>query len=118
LGNNDQLLTLIFEGILEKKGKEVVNIDLGKLDYAACDNFIICHGDSVTQVRALADSVEEKLADNLKIRVSHREGVENARWILLDYGNTVVHIFLKEARDYYKLEDLWGDAEITMIHEE
>jgi ribosome-associated protein len=72
----------------------------------------------VTQVRALADSVEEKLADKLKIRVSHREGVENARWILLDYGNTVVHIFLKEARDYYKLEDLWGDAEITMIHEE
>lgn len=113
----NKLPELIIESLLEKKGKEVLNIDLGKLDYAACDNFIICHGDSVTQVRALADSVEQKLEAELKLRVNHREGVENARWLLLDYGNVVVHIFLKEARDYYKLEDLWGDAEITMIHE-
>jgi ribosome-associated protein len=118
LGSKNQLLELIIEALLEKKGKEVVNIDLGRLNYAACDHFIICHGDSVTQVRALADSVEEKLEDKLNLRVAHREGVENARWILLDYGNTVVHVFLKEARDDYKLEDLWGDAEITIIHEE
>lgn len=118
LGSNDQLIQTIIEGILGKKGREVVNMDLAKLDYAACDNFIICHGDSVTQVRALADSVEEKLEEKLRISVSHREGIENAQWILLDYGTAVVHIFLKEARDYYKLEDLWGDAEITMIHEE
>lgn len=118
MGNNEELLKLIIEGLLERKAKEVVNIDLGRLDYAACDNFIICHGDSVTQVRALADSVEEKLEENLRLRVNHREGTENARWILLDYGIAVVHVFLKEARDYYKLEDLWGDAEITMIHEE
>ncbi len=118
MGNNDHLLAFIIEGLLEKKGKEVINIDFGGLDYAACDNFIICHGDSVTQVRALADSVEEKLEDKLKLRVTHREGIENARWILLDYGNAVVHIFLKEARDYYKLEDLWGDAEITVVHED
>jgi ribosome-associated protein len=111
------LVKQIFEGLLEKKGKEIVNINLGKLDYAACDNFIICHGDSTTQVRALADSVEDKLADSLKIRVTHREGTENAQWILLDYGSAVVHIFIKEARDYYRLEDLWGDAEITMIQE-
>jgi ribosome-associated protein len=118
LRNYDQLLKYIIEGIIEKKGKEVVNIDLRKLDYAACDNFIICHGDSATHVRALADWVEEKLEDKLKIRVAHREGMENARWILLDYGNAVVHIFLKEAREYYKLDDLWGDADITMIHDE
>jgi ribosome-associated protein len=118
LGNNDQLLKYIVEGIQEKKGKEVVNIDLVRLDYAACDNFIICHGDSGTQVKALAESVEEKLEIILKIRVTHREGLENARWILLDYGCTVVHIFLKEAREYYKLEDLWGDADITLIHED
>ena len=113
----NQLVELIIESLLEKKGKEVLNVDLGKLDYAACDNFIICHGDSVTQVRALANAVEEKVEAGLKLRVNHTEGVENARWILLDYGNAVVHIFLKEARDYYKLEDLWGDAEITMIHD-
>jgi ribosome-associated protein len=118
LGNYDQLLKYIIEGILEKKGKEVVNIDLRKLHFAACDNFIICHGDSGTQVKALAESVEEKLEYKLKLRVTHREGMENARWILLDYGNAVVHIFLKEAREYYRLEDLWGDADITMIHED
>lgn len=112
------MLKYIIEGILEKKGNEVVNIDFRRLAYAACDNFIICHGDSSTQVRALADSVEEKLEEKLKIRVTHREGMENARWVLLDYGSAVVHIFLKEVRAYYKLEDLWGDADITMIHEE
>jgi ribosome-associated protein len=118
LGNYNQLLKYIIEGILEKKGNEVVNIDFRRLANAACDNFIICHGDSSTQVRALADSVEEKLEDKLKIRVTRREGMENARWVLLDYGSAVVHIFLKEVRAYYKLEDLWGDADMTMIHED
>jgi ribosome-associated protein len=111
------LLDLIFESILEKKGREIINIDLSGLTYAACDNFIICHGDSVTQVRTIAGSIEEKL-EKLKIRVSHKEGMENALWVLLDYGNVVVHVFLKETRDYYKLEDLWGDGKITMIREE
>jgi ribosome-associated protein len=118
LRNSDQLIKYIIEGIQEKKGKEVVNIDLQRLDYTACDHFIICHGDSATQVKALADAVEDKVEDKLKRRVNHREGVEHASWILLDYGNIVVHIFLKEAREYYKLEDLWGDADITMIHDD
>jgi len=118
LGNYDQLLKYIFEGILEKKGKEIINIDLRKLDFAPCDNFIICHGESGSQVRALADSVEEKAETNLGIHPGHREGTENAQWVLLDYGSSVVHIFSKEARDYYKLEDLWGDADITRIQED
>jgi len=118
LGNYKKLLGYIIEGILEKKGKEVVNIDFKKLNYVACDNFIICHGESGTQVKALAESVEEKLEDKLKLRVAHREGLENARWVLLDYHSVVVHIFLKEAREYYKLEDLWGDADITMIQDD
>ncbi|MFO7371321.1 MAG: ribosome silencing factor [Bacteroidales bacterium] len=118
MGNDDQLLAFIIEGLLEKKGKEVVNVDLRKLDYAACDYFIICHGDSATQVRALADSVEDKVEEKLKIKVSHKEGLENALWILLDYGNMVVHVFQKEAREYYRLGDLWGDADMTMIRDE
>jgi ribosome-associated protein len=117
LGNHEHLLQYIIEGLQEKKGKEIVNIDLRKLDYAACDNFIICHGESSTQVKALAGSVEDKVEEKISIRVRHREGLENASWILLDYGDIVVHIFLKEARDYYKLEDLWGDADITMVNE-
>jgi ribosome-associated protein len=118
LGNYEQLLKYVIEGIQEKKGKEVINIDLRKLDYAACENFIICHGDSGSQVKALTESIEMKVEENLEIRLGHREGLENAKWVLLDYGNTVVHIFLKEAREYYKLEELWGDADITMIKED
>jgi ribosome-associated protein len=118
LGNYDQLLAYIIEGLLEKKGNEIVNVDLRKLDYAACDYFIICHGDSATQVRALADSVEDKVEDKLKLKVSHREGHENAQWLLLDYGSMVVHIFQKEVREYYRLEELWGDADLTMIRDE
>lgn len=117
MGNYELLLQHIIEGLQEKKGKEIVNIDLRKLDYAACDNFVICHGDSGTQVKALAGSVEEKVDEKISVRVRHREGLENASWILLDYGDIVVHIFIKEARDYYKLEDLWGDADITMFNE-
>ena len=117
MGNYELLLQCIVEGLQEKKGKEIVNIDLKKLAYAACDNFIICHGESGTQVKALAGSVEDKVEEKLALRVRHREGLENASWILLDYGDIVVHVFLKEARDYYKLEDLWGDADITLFHE-
>ena len=80
-----------------------------------CDNFIVCHGDSTTQVSAIAESVEDKVKELTGIRITHREGIENAQWILLDYGSVVVHVFVKEARDYYKLEDLWGDADITII---
>jgi ribosome-associated protein len=118
LGNYEQLLQYIIEGLQEKKGKNIINIDLRKLAYTACDNFIICHGDSGTQVKALAGSVEDKVDEKLALRVKHREGLENASWILLDYGDIVIHIFIKEARDYYKLEDLWGDADINPIHED
>jgi len=114
LGNYEQLLHLISEGLLDKKGKEIVNIDLRNLNDAPCDNFIICHGDSSTQVRALADSVEEK-ALMAGERPGHREGLENATWVLLDFGSIVVHLFQRETREYYKLEDLWGDADFTMI---
>ena len=118
MGNYEALLHQIISGILEKKGKEIINIDLRKLEYAACDNFIICHGDSGSQVKALADSVEGKVATVEGVKLGHREGSENARWILLDYGSIVVHIFRKEDREYYKLEDLWGDADIALIKED
>ncbi len=117
MGSSNELLNCITEAILEKKGKEIVNIDLMRVGFAMCDNFIICHGDSTTQVGTIAEWVEEKVKTSLGVRVIHREGVENAQWILLDYGSVVVHVFMKAARDYYKLEDLWGDADIIMINE-
>ena len=118
MGDNKLLIDNIISAILEKKGKDVINIFLGDIENAVCDNFIICHGDSNTQVNAIADSIEEKIKKNLREEVGHREGLANAQWVLLDYSNIVVHIFQKEYRDYYKLEELWGDAVITKIMDE
>jgi ribosome-associated protein len=78
---------------------------------------VICHADSNTQVTAIADSIEKRVRDNLKQKVGHREGLENAMWVLLDYNDIVVHIFQREVRNYYRLEELWGDARISKVEE-
>jgi ribosome-associated protein len=117
LHNNDLLIHNIVEGILEKKGKDVLVLDLKKIGHAFCDNFIICNADSNTQVSAIADSIEKKVKDELNVKVHHREGVDNSIWVLLDFNEILVHIFQTEYRGYYKLESLWGDAKITRIEE-
>lgn len=98
-------------GILEKKGKNVVILDLRQLKEAVADWFILCEGDSSTQVRAIADSVSEEVKKVLGERPWHVEGSENAQWVLLDYVNTVVHVFQPATRAFYGLENLWSDAE-------
>ncbi|MBN2214424.1 MAG: ribosome silencing factor [Bacteroidales bacterium] len=110
-----ELLETITDSILDKKGKEITIIDLSSINYAFCDYFVVCHGDSITQTSAIAESVGNKIKEKLGIHSGHIEGLQNARWILMDYGSVVVHIFLKEYRDYYKLEDLWGDAQISIV---
>jgi ribosome-associated protein len=117
LANNELLIHTIVEGILTKKGEEIVVLDLEKIGHAFCDSFIICHADSTTQVSAVADSVEKKVSEELHVKVHHREGMQNSIWILLDFNEVLVHIFQKEFRDYYKLEQLWGDAVITKVEE-
>jgi ribosome-associated protein len=117
LAKKNLLLTNIIEGILEKKGREIVDLDLSKINSSICDHFIICHADSNTQVIAIADSVEKRVRDYLKQNVGHREGLENATWVLLDYYDIVVHVFQREVRNYYRLEELWGDARISKIEE-
>jgi ribosome-associated protein len=117
LANSNLLLENIIEGILEKKGREIIDLDLSKVHNAFSDHFIICHADSNTQVSAIADSVEKKVREELNEKVGHREGLDNAMWVLLDYYNIIVHIFQKEYRDYYCLEELWGDATINKIEE-
>jgi ribosome-associated protein len=118
LEGNIELIKYIIDGILEKKGKEIIQLDFKKLESAPCENFIICHGDTGIQNKALAESVEKKVKENLDLRVWHREGMDLAKWILLDYGMVVVHIFEKDTRNYYKLEELWGDADTELIGEE
>ncbi len=104
----------IIDCIQEKKGSGIVQINLTKTDNSVCEFFIIAHGDSNTQVKAIAAHIEDYLKKQYKIRPLHTEGYENAQWVLLDYNSIVVHIFQQETREYYKLEELWADAEIEI----
>jgi len=103
---------VIIHGIQEKKGNDIVSLDLRELKSSISDFFIICHAESSTQVRALADSVQDEMYKNFKEEPFRKEGFENAEWILLDYVNVVVHIFKHEKRHFYGVEELWGDAVI------
>ncbi|MDR1866364.1 MAG: ribosome silencing factor [Bacteroidales bacterium] len=107
----------IIRGILEKKGRQVTCIDLTEVENAACGCFVICHGDSRTQVNAIAESVEKETRTHGHVRPYSIEGTNNGEWVLLDYGNAVVHIFQQSVRERYKLEELWGDGKITHINE-
>ena len=111
--NSDQLAELIVAGIKEKKGENIVKLDLRNLDSSVCDSFIIAQADNPRQVLAIADGVEDYVFEHIKQWPYHREGRENAEWVLLDYIDVVVHIFLEEKRGFYKLEKLWADAKRT-----
>ena len=111
----DILAKVIVEGMQENKAKEIVSLNLKKIETAVCDYFIICHGTSNTHVSAIADSVINETIKTLKDKPFNKEGLENGEWILLDYGNVVAHIFQKEIRDFYNIEKLWGDADIDHI---
>ncbi len=108
----------IVESIREKKGRNIINIDLTELNNSICEYFIISHGDSDTQVRAIAQNIEEKVKKHQKQNTLHTEGYTNAQWILLDFNTVVVHIFQERTRSYYKLEELWADGKITVYPEE
>ena len=108
----------IIESIREKKGTNIINIDLIKLNNSICEFFIISQGESNTQVRAIAQNIEEKVKKHLKLNAFHTEGYENSQWILLDYNSVVVHIFQEKTRNYYKLEELWADGLLTIYPDE
>jgi ribosome-associated protein len=111
--DTEELNPLIIDAIQDIKGKNIVSLDLRNLDEAPADFFIICEGDSTTQVSALAGNVIKRVKDELGVIPGNREGMINAKWVLVDYFNTIVHIFYPETRQFYDLEDLWNDAEIT-----
>ncbi|MDY0101867.1 MAG: ribosome silencing factor [Lentimicrobium sp.] len=110
---SEMLSEIIIEGIHEKKGESVVRIDFRKMKNAVADFFIVCHGSSRAQVEALSDAVQMEVKKATGQNVWKKEGFENAEWVLLDYFDVVVHIFQADARKFYRLEDLWADAEIT-----
>lgn len=104
------LVKAVVDAVLEKKGEGLVTLDISNLGNTICRYFVICHTNSSTQTRAVADGVEEHVKKTLKEKVWHKEGMENAHWILLDYSDVVVHIFQRAYRDFYNIEDLWADA--------
>ncbi len=104
---------LIVDSIQDIKGKNIVKLDLRELDEAPSDFFIICEGDSSTQINAIANNVHKRTKNEMGQKAIHREGLNSTTWVLVDYFNTIVHIFHPEARAFYAIEELWGDATFT-----
>lgn len=110
-----RLIQQITEGIQEKKGKNIVVADLTHIGDTICNYFIICQGNSPSQVTAIVDSVKEFARKGAGTRPFGVDGLRNAEWVALDYADVLVHVFLPEARAFYDLEHLWADAKLTQI---
>ena len=114
---SQNIVDFSIKGIQEKKGADIVVINLKKIGNAVASYFVICTGSSDTQIQAIAESVEKEVYLNCKENPWHKEGFQNKEWILIDYVDVVVHIFKRDVREFYGIEDLWGDAEIEFIEE-
>ena len=110
-----QLVDEIILGIENVKGQDINQLDLRELDNTPCDFFIVCSGNSNTQVSAIVNSVLKTVSKALQENPFHTEGLDNAEWVLIDYVNVVVHVFQNHIREYYNIEELWGDAKSTQI---
>jgi ribosome-associated protein len=103
-------LRVIADAIYDKKGQNVISLDLRPVGSAISDYFVVCNGDSTTNVAAIADNILKKVREELGMKPLRTQGLENNFWIILDYGHIVVHIFQTQYREFYRLEDLWADA--------
>ena len=113
LTRNSKLFKTIIHAIQQKKGENIVSLDLRKIPEAVTDFFVICHASSTTQVKAIADYVEALLKDECDESPFRHEGQHAAQWVLVDYINVVVHVMYEDARKFYKLEEMWSDAQVT-----
>ena len=109
------LVDKIVEAIQDTKGEDIQIFDLSGIENSVADTFVICSGNSNTQVSAIAGNIEKKVRNDIRERPWHVEGTENAMWVLVDYVSVVVHVCQKQIRYYYDIEELWGDAKITKI---
>jgi ribosome-associated protein len=110
LTRNSKIFKTIIQAIQEKKAENIISLDLRKIPEAVADFFVICDGGSTTQVKAIADSIEEEVRRNCDELPYKHEGRQSLQWVLIDYVNVVVHVMLPENRRFYKLEDMWSDA--------
>ena len=112
---SDILLETIIEGIHEVKGIDTSILDLKKIETAVCKYFVICSGTSNTHVSSIADNIKKNVSKEIQEKPWHIEGLNTSEWVLIDYSDIVVHVFQEQTREFYRLEDLWGDAEIKTI---
>ena len=110
---DEQLNDLIIDSIQDIKGQHIVKLDLREVEDAPADYYIICEGESSTQIRGISNRVLERVREEAALKPYHVEGKQHGRWVLVDYYQTLVHIFHKETRAFYDLEDLWSDAKVT-----
>jgi ribosome-associated protein len=108
-----QLIADIIESIQDVKGLDIVKVDMQGIDDASTDFLIVCHGNSNTQVSAIAERIEKNTWENLGIEPGHLEGKRQGSWVLMDYFHVVVHVFHRETREFYRIEELWGDGVVT-----
>ena len=113
--NEDALISNIVLGIDNVKGIDVSLLDLRDIENTVCSYFVVCTGSSNTHVNAIVSAIKKNVSKELKEKPFHTEGNDNAEWVLIDYVNVVVHVFQKQTRDYYNIEELWGDAKTTKI---
>jgi ribosome-associated protein len=116
--NPKELTDLIIKGMQEKKAHDITVLDLQNVKNAVADYFILCTANSDTQADAIADSIEKEVFVSGKENAWQKEGKQNREWILIDYVSVVAHVFNKSKRSHYDLENLWGDAKITLVTEE
>lgn len=112
---SEQIVKNIVEGIQERKGKEIVVVNMNRLKEAPCSYFVICEGDSNVHVNAVAMSIKEYVQDKIQVKPYATDGFELAEWIAMDYGQIIVHVFQRHTREYYDIEHLWADAELQKI---
>ncbi|HEU0110545.1 MAG TPA: ribosome silencing factor [Flavisolibacter sp.] len=110
LNRNSKIFKSIIRAIQEKKGENIVSLDLRKIPEAVADFFVICEANNQPQIRAISDFIEEQVKKNCDEKPYRHEGKQNLQWVLIDYVNIVVHIMLPEQRKFYKLEEMWSDA--------
>ncbi len=109
------IINKIVEGIQERKGKEIVVVDMNQLKDAPCSYFVICEGDSNTHVRAVSESIKDYVNEQMRVKPYAVDGEENAEWVAMDYGHIIVHVFQRSIRQFYDIEHLWADAELKKI---
>lgn len=111
----EALIACIVKGIEDKKGEDIVVADLSGIDGAICRQFVVCQGNSPTQVGAIAESIGDVVREQLGEKPAHVVGLDNAQWVAMDYTDVMVHVFLPDVREYYDLEHLWEDAALRRV---